>query len=119
MKKIEAVIRTSKFDEVKAALHEIDIDFFTYLDTTGVGNEKRKSERVYRGTVLDTEFISRRLLTIIVRDQNVKKTVDCLLNVAYTGEVGDGRIFVSPIDDAWKIRTKASGDESLKGDYEK
>jgi len=119
MKKIEAVIRTSKFDEVKAALHEIDIDFFTYMDTTGVGNEKRKSERVYRGTVLDTEFISRRLLTIIVRDQNVKKTVDCILNVAFTGEVGDGRIFVSPIEDAWKIRTKTSGDESLKGDYEK
>jgi nitrogen regulatory protein P-II 1 len=119
MKKIEAIIRSSKFDEVKAALHEIDIDFFTYLDTTGVGNEKRKGERMYRGTVLDTEFIPRRLLTIVVRDQNVKKTVDCLLNVAYTGEVGDGRIFVTPVEEAWKIRTKASGDESLKGDYEK
>jgi nitrogen regulatory protein P-II 1 len=119
MKKIEAIIRSSKFDEVKAALHDIDIDFFTYLDTTGVGNEKKKGERMYRGTVLDTEFIPRRLLTIVVRDQNVKKTVDCLLNTAYTGEVGDGRIFVTPIEEAYKIRTKASGDDSLKGDYEK
>jgi nitrogen regulatory protein P-II 1 len=119
MKKIEAIIRTSKFDEVKAALHEIDIDFFTYIDTTGVGNEKSKGERMYRGTVLDTEFIPRRLLTIVVRDQNVKKTVDCLLQIAYTGEVGDGRIFLTPIEEAWKIRTKASGDASLKGDYEK
>jgi nitrogen regulatory protein P-II 1 len=118
MKKIEAIIRTSKFDEVKTALHEIDIDFFTYTDTTGVGNEKRKSERMYRGTVLDTEFIPRRLLTIVVRDQNLRKTVDCLLNKAYTGEVGDGRIFVTPVEEAWKIRTKVSGDDSLKGEYE-
>jgi len=119
MKKIEAIIRTSKFEEVKAALHAIDIDFFTYLDTTGVGNEKKKSEQVYRGTVLDTAFIPRRLLEIVVRDQNVRKTVDCILNTAFTGEVGDGRIFVTPVDEAWKIRTKSSGDESLKGDYEK
>ncbi len=119
MKKIEAVIRTSKFEEVKKALHAIDIDFFTYMDTTGVGNEKRKQERVYRGTALDTEYIRRSLLTIVVRDPNVRKTVDCLLQVAYTGEIGDGRIFVSTIDEAWKIRTKTSGDESLKGEYEK
>jgi nitrogen regulatory protein P-II 1 len=119
MKKIEAVIRTSKFEEVKDALHLIDIDFFSYMDATGVGNEKKKSEQTYRGTHLDTAFIPRRALTIVVRDQNVKKTVDCLLDAAFTGEVGDGRIFVSPIEGAWKIRTKESGDDSLKGEDEK
>ena len=119
MKKIEAIIRTSKFDEVKEALHKIDIDFFSYYDATGVGNEIKKGDQSYRGTLIDTAFIPRRVLTIVVRDVNVRKTVDCLLNTAYTGEIGDGRIFVTPVDEAWKIRTKASGDDSLKGDYEK
>ncbi len=119
MKKIETIIRTSKFEEVKEALHLIDIDFFSYTDAIGVGNEIKKSEEIYRGTHLDTAYIPRRVLTIVVRDQNVKKTVDCILNAAYTGDVGDGRIFVSPIEEAWKIRTKQSGDESLKGEYEK
>ena len=119
MKKIQAIIRTSKFDEVKEALHSIDIDFFSYSDVTGVGNEKKQSERMYRGTYLDTSFIPRRSLEIVVRDQNVKKTVDCLLNSAYTGEIGDGRIFVTPVDEAWKIRNKQSGEDSLKGIDEK
>jgi len=119
MKKVEAIIRTSKFEEVKQALHEIDIDFFSYWDATGVGNEKKRSEQMYRGTHLDTSYIPRRTLEIVVRDQNVRKTVDCILKVAYTGEVGDGRIFVTPVDESWKIRTKQSGEETLKGDSEK
>jgi nitrogen regulatory protein P-II 1 len=119
MKKIEAIIRTSKFEEVKEALHKIDIDFFSYYDAVGVGNEIQKSDRSYRGTVYDTSYISRRVLTIVVRDVNVRKTVDCLLDNAFTGEIGDGRIFVSPIDEAWKIRTRESGEGSLKGSTEK
>jgi len=111
MKKIEAIIRRSKFEEIKAALHDIDIDFFTYSETFGVGNE-RKRKAVLRGSS-DTEFISRLTLSIVVRDVNVQKTIDCLLEKAYTGEVGDGKIFVSPIDESYRIRTKESGDESL------
>lgn len=118
MKQIEAIIRTSKFDEVKHALHEVDIDFFSYWDTTGVGNEKHKGERVYRGAVIDTENIPRRLLTIVVRDQNLRKTVDCILRAANTGEIGDGRIFVKNIEESWKIRNKTQGEETLKGAYE-
>lgn len=116
MKKIEAIIRTSKFEEVKQALHQIDIDFFTYADVVGVGNEIKRSDKSYRGTVYDTSYISRQELTIVVRDVNLRKTVDCILEAAYTGEVGDGRIFVTDIAEAWKIRTKVSGDDSLKGD---
>jgi len=112
MKKIEAIIRVSKFQEVKDALHAIDIDFFSYYDTVGVGNEKKRKGS-YRGTSSDTEFISRRTLTIVVRDINLKKTVDCLLKTAYTGEVGDGKIFVSPVEESYRIRTGESGDDSM------
>lgn len=119
MKKIEAIIRTSKFDTVKEALHKIDIDFFSYMDATGVGNEITKGGHAYRGTSIDTAYIPRRVLTIVVRDVNTKKTVDCILEAAYTGEIGDGRIFVTDVAEAWKIRTKTGGEDSLKGEGEK
>jgi nitrogen regulatory protein P-II 1 len=111
MKKIEAIVRRSKFDEIKLALHEIDIDFFTYSETYGVGNE-RKKKNVFRGST-DADNVSRLTLNIVVRDVNLEKTVNCLLKVAYTGEVGDGKIFVSTIDESYRIRTGESGDESL------
>jgi len=111
MKKIEAIIRRSKFDEVKEALHEIDIDFFTYSETFGVGNE-RGSKNVFRGSS-DTGNISRLTLSIVVRDINLQKTIDCLLKNAYTGEVGDGKLFVSTIDESYRIRTGEKGDDSL------
>lgn len=111
MKRIEAIIRNSKFQEVREALQAIDIDFFTYQDTVGVGNEKKRRTSFRGGQ--DTEFISRRTLTIVVRDINLRKTVECLLKTAYTGEVGDGKIFVSNIEESYRIRTGESGDDSL------
>ncbi|MEI8032147.1 MAG: P-II family nitrogen regulator [Chlorobiaceae bacterium] len=111
MKKIEAIIRRSKFEEVKKALHEIDIDFFTYFETHGVGNERKKKD-VFRGSA-DTDYISRLTLSIVVRDINLKKTVDCLLKAAYTGEIGDGKIFVWNIEESYRIRTGESGDDSM------
>jgi nitrogen regulatory protein P-II 1 len=111
MKKIEAIIRSSKFDEVKEALHLIDISFFSYYDVVGVGNEIKKADHSYRGTVYDSSYIPRRALTIVVRDINLRKTVECIL--------ADGRIFVTPVEEAWKIRTKVNGDDSLKGEAEK
>ena len=111
MKKIEAIIRRSKFEEVKAALHAIDIDFFSYTESFGVGNEKKK-KNVFRGSS-DTDFISRLSLSIVVRDINLQKTVACLLKSAYTGEIGDGKIFVWSIEESYRIRTGESGDESM------
>ena len=111
MKKIEAIIRRSKFEEVKSALHLIDIDFFTYTETFGVGNE-RKRKNVFRGSA-DTDFISRLTLSIVVRDVNLKKTIECLLKSAYTGEIGDGKIFVSPVEESYRIRTGETGDDSM------
>jgi len=113
MKKIEAIIRTSKFMEVKQALQEAGIEFFSYWDATGVGNEIEKAEHTYRGTVYDTSYIPRQLLTIVVRDVNVEKTIQAILKSAKTGVIGDGKIFVSPIDESYRIRNAEKGDSSL------
>lgn len=112
MKKIEAIIRKSKFNEVKEALHAIEVNFFSYWDVTGVGNEKEG--HVYRGVIYSTSDIQRRFLSIVVSDPFLERTIDVLLKTAYTGVVGDGKIFVSDIEEAYRIRTKEKGFESLQ-----
>jgi Nitrogen regulatory protein PII len=111
MKKIEAIIRKSKFEDVKEALLNVDIEWFSYYDVRGVG--KTHEERIYRGVVYDTSYIERTMLTIVVRNMNVEKTVQAIQKNAQTGEIGDGRIFISPVDDAIRIRTGERGDISL------
>ncbi|MDR0726083.1 MAG: P-II family nitrogen regulator [Prevotellaceae bacterium] len=111
MKKIEAIIRKTKFEDVKEALLEADIEWFSYYDVRGVG--KTRQERIYRGVVYDTSYIERTLLTIVVRDINLERTVDAILKTAQTGEIGDGRIFISTVDDSIRIRTGERGDISL------
>lgn len=112
MKKIEAIIRKSKFDEVKEALHQIEVNFFSYWDVTGVGNEKEG--HVYRGVSYSTSDIQRRFLSIVVSDPFLERTVSAILKAAFTGTVGDGKIFVSDIEEAYRIRTKERGANSLK-----
>ncbi len=107
MKKVEAIIRKSKFDDVKEALHQIDVNFFSYWDVTGVGNEKQG--HVYRGISYSTTDIQRRYLEIVVSDEFLERTVNTVLESAYTGNVGDGKIFVSDVLEAYRIRTKESG----------
>jgi nitrogen regulatory protein P-II 1 len=107
MKQIEAIIRKSKFDDVKKALHEIEVNFFSYWDVTGVGNEKQG--HVYRGISYSTSDIQRRYLTIVVSDEFLERTVEAILESAYTGNVGDGKVFVSEILEAYRIRTKENG----------
>jgi nitrogen regulatory protein P-II 1 len=111
MKKIEAIIRRTKFDDVKEALLAVDIEWFSYYDVRGIG--KTRQGRVYRGVVYDTSSIERILVSIVVRDKNVEKTVEALLAASQTGEIGDGRIFVIPIEDAIRIRTGERGDIAL------
>lgn len=111
MKQIEAIIRKSKFDEVKAALHQIKVNFFSYWDVTGVGNEKQG--HVYRGISYSTTDIQRRYLSIVVSDEFLQRTVDVILESAYTGNVGDGKVFVSEIKEAYRIRTKESGQAGI------
>ena len=112
MKKIEAIIRKTKFDDVKEALLEADIEWFSYYDVRGIG--KTRQARIYRGVMYDTSSIERTLLSIIVRDKNVERTISAILKAAQTGEIGDGRIFVIPVDDAVRIRTGESGSDAIR-----
>lgn len=111
MKKIEAIIRKTKFEDVKDALLAVDIEWFSYYDVRGIG--KSRQARIYRGVMYDTSSIERTMISIVVRDKNVEKTVQAIMNAAHTGEIGDGRIFVMPIDDAIRIRTAERGDIAL------
>ena len=111
MKKIEAIIRKSMFTKVKDALLNVEVNFFTYWDVTGVGNEKQG--QVYRGVTYSTSDIQRRYLSIVVSDEFIERTIKAILESAYSGEVGDGKIFVFPAEEAYRIRTKETGKKSL------
>lgn len=111
MKKIEAVIRKSKFEDVKKALHDVDIHFFTYWDATGIGKSTEKL--IFRGKSYDTSKIQRITLSIIVREQNLDKTINAITLSARTGELGDGKIFVSDIIEVYRIRNGEKGPEAL------
>jgi nitrogen regulatory protein P-II 1 len=111
MKKIEAIVRKTKFEEVKEALHENGIEFFSFWNARGVGMARQS--RVYRGIAYDTSSIERLYLEIVVRDVYLEKTIDTIVKSARTGEVGDGKIFVSTIDESIRIRTGETGDDSL------
>ena len=112
MKKIEAIIRKSKFNDVKEALHSVEVNFFSYWDVTGVGNEK--VGHVYRGINYSTSEIQRRYLSIVVNNEFVQTTIDAILKSAATEKVGDGKIFITPVEEAYRIRTGEKGKASLK-----
>lgn len=111
MKKVEAIIRKTKFDDVKEALHEAGIEFFSFWEVRGVG--KATEARIYRGIKYDTSTIERILITIYMRDQFLEPTVKAILKSAHTGDVGDGKVFVSDLMDSYRIRTGEQGDKSL------
>ncbi len=111
MKKIEAVIRKSKFSDVKNALHQVGVNFFSYWDVTGLGNEKEG--HVYRGVSYSTSDIQRRYLSIVVNDDFEAATINAILEAGSTGEVDDGKIFVSNIEEVYRIRTGEKGGQTL------
>ena len=115
MKKIEAIIRTAKFEEVKTELKKNGIDFFSYWEASGVGNELMREHHSYRGTVYDTQYIPRIFISIVLRDVNVAKTIDCIEKAAFTGEVGDGMIFTYTIEESVRISNGARGEASTAG----
>jgi nitrogen regulatory protein P-II 1 len=118
MKKIEAIIRKTKFDDVKEALVNVGIDFYSYWEVRGVG--KSREERAFRGIVYDTSSIERIKISIVVRDKNLKNTINAIMESARTGAIGDGKIFVVNVEESYRIRTGETGDESLyiKGEEE-
>lgn len=111
MKKIEAIIRKSKYPGVKEALHSVGVNFFSYWDATGRGNEKEGHS--YRGVTYSTSDIQRRYLSIVVNDDFVDATIQAILDAGSTGEVGDGKIFVSTVDECYRIRTGEKGGDTL------
>ena len=98
-------------DRVKDALHEAGIEFFSFWDVRGVG--QAREGRVYRGVTYDTSSIERIKVSIIVRNKNVEKTVQAVISSARTGEIGDGKIFIIPIEESYRIRTGEKGEGSL------
>ena len=111
MKKIEAIIRKSRFEDVKQALMDADIDWFSYWDITGLG--KSTEEQVVRGQVFKSGYIQRRMISIVFRDINLDKTVKAIISSAQTGELGDGKVFVYDISETYRIRNGESGPEAL------
>ena len=111
MKKIEAIVRKSKYSDVKEALHNVGVNFFSYWDATGRGNEKEG--HVYRGVTYSTSDIQRRYLSIVVNDEFVEATIKAILEAGATCQVGVCKIFVSEITECYRIRTGEIGGETL------
>ncbi|MEZ7946290.1 MAG: P-II family nitrogen regulator [Flavobacteriaceae bacterium] len=112
MKKIEAIIRKSKYSAVRNALHDVGVNFFSYWDVTGLGNEKEG--HIYRGVSYSTSDIQRRYISIVVNDDFEATTIKAILDSAVTGDVGDGKIFVSDVQQCYRIRTGEKGGNTLK-----
>jgi nitrogen regulatory protein P-II 1 len=112
MKKIEAIIRPFKLDEVKEALVEEGIRGLTISEVRGYGRQKGHTE-TYRGSEYRIEFIPKIKIEVVVEDSKTEKVIDAILRTAKTGQVGDGKIFIYDIKDVIRIRTEESGQEAL------
>ena len=110
MKKVEAIIRPFKLDEVKIALVNADIVGMTVSEVRGFGRQKGQTER-YRGSEYTVEFLQKLKVEIVVEDNQVDMVVEKVIAAARTGEIGDGKIFISPIDQVIRIRT---GEKNLE-----
>ena len=104
MKKIEAIIKPFKLDEVKEALHEIGVSGITVTEAKGFGRQKGHTE-LYRGAEYVVDFLPKVKLEVIVASDIAERTVEAIASAAQTGRIGDGKIFVSPIESAMRIRT--------------
>lgn len=112
MKKIEAMVRPSRVDEVKEALHGIGVQGMTVIEAKGFGRQKGQSE-LYRGTEYTVDFVPKVKIEVVVSDAQEEEAVRAVLESAKTGKIGDGKIFVSDIKTAYRIRTGESGNEAL------
>ena len=112
MTKIEAIIQTSKLDTVKDALHEVGVEGMTVLEARGHGRQKGHTE-FYRGREYTVDLIPKIKIEMVVADEMVEKIVQAVTVAARTGKIGDGKIFLSRIDDAIRIRNDERGDGAL------
>ena len=112
MKKIEAIIKPFKLDEVKEALHEIGVSGITVTEARGFGRQKGHTE-LYRGAEYVVDFLPKVKLEVVVEDEQAERVVEAIANAAQTGRIGDGKIFVTAIESAIRIRTGERGDEAI------
>ena len=112
MKKIEAIIKPFKLDEVKEALHEVGLQGITVLEAKGFGRQKGHTE-LYRGAEYVVDFLPKVKLEIVVEDDMLDRAVEAIQNAAHTGRIGDGKIFIFPVEDAIRVRTGERGREAI------
>ena len=112
MKKIEAIIKPFKLDEVKEALQEVGLQGITVLEAKGFGRQKGHTE-LYRGAEYVIDFLPKVKIEVVVNDDQVEGAIDAIRKAAETGRIGDGKIFVSPIEQAIRIRTGETGAEAV------
>jgi nitrogen regulatory protein P-II 1 len=112
MKKIEAIIKPFKLDEVKDALGEVGIEGMTVSEVKGFGRQKGHTE-IYRGSEYTVDFLPKIKIELVVTDQQLTKAVEVISKAAKTGKIGDGKIFVSTVEQAVRIRTEEKGDSAV------
>ena len=112
MKKIEAIIKPFKLNEVKTALNEIGIQGMTVIEVKGFGRQKGHTE-IYRGSEYTVDFLPKIKIESVLPDDLAAQAVQAIIKAAKTGKIGDGKVFVSTIDDAYRIRTEEHGDSAV------
>jgi nitrogen regulatory protein P-II 1 len=112
MKKVEAIIKPFKLDEVKSRLRELGVSGMTVSEVKGFGRTGGKTE-IYRGSAYVVDFLPKVRIEVAVKDALVGEVVEAILSAARTGKIGDGKIFVTPIDEAIRIRTGEKGDDAV------
>jgi len=112
MKKLEAIIKPFKLEEVKEALAELGVEGMTVTEVKGFGRQKGHTE-IYRGSEYTVDFLPKVKIEIVVSDDIVDKCVSTVVNAAKTGKIGDGKVFVLPVESAVRIRTDETGDKAI------
>ena len=112
MKKIEAIIKPFKLDEVKEALHEIGLQGITVIEAKGFGRQKGHTE-LYRGAEYVVDFLPKVKLEVVLEDELVERAVEAIQAAAHTGRIGDGKIFITTVEQAIRIRTGETGNDAI------
>lgn len=112
MKKIEAIIKPFKLEEVKDALHEVGVEGMTVSEVKGFGRQKGHTE-IYRGSEYTVDFLPKIKVEIVIADGKLSESINAIIHAAKTGKIGDGKIFVSTIEEAIRIRTEERGHSAI------
>ena len=112
MKKIEAIIKPFKLEDVKEALSALGVEGMTVSEVKGFGRQKGHTE-IYRGSEYTVDFLPKLKLEIVLSDANAGPAVDAIVKAAKTGKIGDGKVFVSPVENAVRIRTEETGEQAV------